>query len=126
MSALGQRSGKAKFVSVRVGDGEIALTPNGVAWCGIGLVSGSDDPRMHRVNVLDVEDRPPPPGPLPVVRLGGQIEIARTSTKAAESSIRSTVEEIEAKGGVEPYGASHVMGGESQRRDAFDHCFRWP
>src|ERR1700731_2981531 len=77
-----QRPGETEFVAVGVNQVEEALTPFGVAGHGSWLVSRSERTVVKCVNIGNVEDYPPPPGPAPLGRLGDEVEIARPSSKA--------------------------------------------
>src|SRR3979411_1558039 len=79
-----QRPGETKFVAVGVNEVEEALTPFGSAGHGSWLVSRCECTVVKCVNIGNVEDYPPPPGPAPLVRLGDEVEIARPCSKAGE------------------------------------------
>src|ERR1700675_168567 len=79
-----QRPSETEFVAVRVIEVEEALTPFGIAGHGSRLVSRGERTVVKCVNIGNVEDYPPPPGPAPLGRLGDEIEIARPCSKAGE------------------------------------------
>jgi hypothetical protein len=79
-----QRPNETEFVAVGVNEVEEALTPFGIAGHGSWLVSRSKRTVVKYVNISNVKDYPPPPGPAPLGRLGDEIEIARPCPKAGE------------------------------------------
>ena len=79
-----QRPSETEFVAVGVDQVEEALTPFGVAGHGSWLESRYERTVVKCVNIRNVEDYPPPPGPAPLGRLGDEVEIARPSSKACE------------------------------------------
>src|SRR5712671_4421564 len=79
-----QRPGETKFVAVGVIEVEEALTPFGIAGHGSWLVSRHERTVVKCVNIGNVEDYPPPPGPAPLGRLGDKVKIARPCSKAGE------------------------------------------
>src|ERR1700688_688386 len=79
-----QRPSEAEFVAVGVSQMEEALTPFGVAGRGSWLVSRCECTVVKCVNIGNVEDYPAPPRPAPLVRLGDEVEIARSCSKAGE------------------------------------------
>jgi hypothetical protein len=68
-----------------------------------------------------MKDDATPPSPLPVFGLRGDIQITGAGAKTGEGRVFSAVNKIEAQHGVEPHGAGHVMRGQGDRTDAFDH-----
>src|SRR5258708_10087432 len=80
----GQRPGETEFVAVGVIEVEEALTPFGIAGHGSWQVSRCERTVVKCVNIGNVEDYPPPPGPAPLGRLGDEVEIARPCSKAGE------------------------------------------
>src|ERR1700716_2074620 len=79
-----QRASETGFVGVGVDQVEEALTPFGVVGHGSRLVSRCERTVVKCVNIGNVEDHPPPPGPAPLGRLGDKIEIARPCSKVGE------------------------------------------
>jgi hypothetical protein len=79
-----QRLSEAEFVAVGVIEVEEALTPFGIAGNGSWLVPRCERTVVKCVNIGNVDDYPPPPGPAPLGRLGDEIEIARPCSKAGE------------------------------------------
>src|SRR5258708_38012255 len=65
-----QRPGGTEFVAVGVIEVEEALTPFGIAGHGSWQGSRIERPAAKCVNIGHVEDYPPPPGPVPLRRLG--------------------------------------------------------
>jgi hypothetical protein len=63
---------------------EEALTPFGIVGHGNWLVSRCKCAVVKCVNIGNVEDYPPPPGPAPFGGLGDEVEIARPCSKAGE------------------------------------------
>src|SRR6266852_9957025 len=79
-----QRPSETEFVAVGVIEVEEALTPFGIPGHGSWLVSRCECTVVKCVNIGNVEDYPPPPGPAPLGRLGDEVEIARSCSKARE------------------------------------------
>jgi hypothetical protein len=79
-----QRPSETEFMAVGVDQVEEALTPFGVAGYGSWLESRYERTVVKCVNIGNVEDYPPPPGPAPLGRLGDEVEIARPGSKAGE------------------------------------------
>jgi len=53
-------SRETQVVAARVGDSEHPLSPVGVTGCVTRTQSSSDRPRVQSVDIVDVEDDPPP------------------------------------------------------------------
>jgi len=79
-----RRSSETEFVTVGVNQVEEPLTPFGVAGHGSWLVSRCERTVVKGVNIGNVEDYPPLPGPAPLCRLGDEVKVARPSSKAGE------------------------------------------
>ena len=79
-----QRPSETEFVAVGVNQVEEALTPFGIAGRGRGLAPRYERTVVKCVNIGNVEDYAPPPGPPPVGRLGDEVKIARPCLKAGE------------------------------------------
>ena len=63
---------------------EEAFTPFGVARRSSWLASRCERTAVEFINIGDVEDYAPPPGPAPPGRLGDEVKIARPCSKANE------------------------------------------
>ncbi len=116
-----QRLGKTELVAVRVGQMEEALAPFGIARRGVRTVAGRDHAGVQRIDVGMVEDDTPPPGPVSFSGLGDEVEIAHSRPKAGERGVPSTVKHLEAQHAIETHCARHVVSGERNRTDAFNH-----
>src|SRR6516164_160231 len=68
-----------------------------------------------------VEDDTSPPGPRSLGRLGDQIEIAPSSPKARKRGLVAAVKQLKSQHAIEADRARHVVGGEGDGTDAFDH-----
>src|SRR5258705_8575307 len=79
-----QRPSETEFVAIGVNQVEEALTPFSIAGHGSRLVARCERAVVKCVNIGNVEDYPPPPGPAPLGRLGDKVEIARSCSKAGE------------------------------------------
>ena len=79
-----QRSSETEFVPVGVNQVEEALTPFGITRFCCWLVSCCQRTVVKCVNIGNVENYPPPPGPAPLGRLGDKVKIARPCSKAGE------------------------------------------
>src|ERR1700724_3331768 len=89
-----QRPSETEFVAVGVNQVEEALTPLGIAGHGSWLVSRCERTVVKCVNIGNVEDYPPPPGPAPLGRLGDEIEIARPCSKAGECRLFAAMQKL--------------------------------
>jgi hypothetical protein len=58
---------------------EVALAPLGVARRRLRVQARGERARVHRVDVVHVEDETAPPGPAPLRRLGDEIEVLATT-----------------------------------------------
>src|SRR6185312_11740343 len=84
-------------------------------------MAGSKRALVERIDVIDVEDDAPPPGPALFIVRHNQVEIATSCAKAGERGRFATVQDFEPKRRIEPHGATHVVGGKRDCADAFDH-----
>src|SRR3978361_2120907 len=100
---------------------EVALTPGSIAWGSVGLIAGGNNPSVHGVDISDMENRPSPPGPVPCVGLGRQVQIAWPSAETHETGVLTAINELEAECSIEAHGAPHVVCGQRDGRDTFDH-----
>src|SRR5262249_23228811 len=116
-----QRLGEAELVTIRVGQVEEALAPFGIARRRVRTVARRHDAGMQRVDVGMVEDDASPPRPRPLGRLRDQIEIARSGPKARKRGVGAAVDHIEPQHAIEADRARHVVGGERDGADVFDH-----
>src|SRR5712675_2257514 len=116
-----QRPSETEFVAVGVNEVEEALTPFGVLGRGSWLVSRCERTVVKCVDIGNVEDYPPPPGPAPLVRLGDEVEIARSCSKAGERRIFAAMQDLKPQRAVESDGSRHFVGAECNRADSLDH-----
>ena len=82
-----QGPGETEFVPVGVGDVEVALAPAASRGAVLGWYPAASARCVQRVHVGVVEDRAAPPGPLPLRRLGGEIEVTRARAEAGEAAL---------------------------------------
>jgi hypothetical protein len=113
-------------MAIDVAEMEVALTPFGIARHGRGLPACGNRAVIKRVDIVDIEDDTPPPGPILVLRLGDQVEIACAGTKAGEGSGLAAIQNIESQRAVEVDGARHFVGGKCDGADPFDHDANLP
>src|SRR6516225_5220151 len=116
-----QWSSKSQFVTVGIGQVEKPLAPFGVARRGIRRVAGGDKTGIERVEVRYVEYQSAPPGPLALGRLGDQVDEIAAGAKTAKCRILTAKPQFKPKQAVKPDGAAHVVRGERDGVDAFDH-----
>src|SRR6266436_641228 len=93
----------------------------GISKMQTGAIAGRDHARMKGVDVGMVEDDASPPGPRSLGGLGNQIEIARSSPKARKRRVVAAVDHLKSQHAIEADRARHVVGGERDGTDAFDH-----
>ena len=118
-----ERTRKAKFMAVRISDVEVTFAPFRVSGFCIGFKSFGDGVMVKRVHVGDVEDGTTPPRPLAIDRLGREVEIAGADAEAGELVLGATVSHVEAKGLIKTYRLLHVVGGQGDSIDGFNHGF---
>src|SRR5712691_3957417 len=123
-SDLLQWPGEAELVTIRIGQVEEPLTPFGVARGAVRTVAGRDHAGMQGVDVGMVEDDTSPPRPIPLGRLGDEIDVAGSSPKARKSGVITTVNDLKSQHAIEADGARHIMGGQRDGADALDHVYR--
>ena len=75
---------ETKFVTVGVNQVEETLSPLGVAGRGSWLAPRRECTFVKSINIGDVKDHTPPPGPAPLSRLGDEVEIAHARSKSGE------------------------------------------
>src|ERR1700732_2926660 len=100
---------------------EEALTPLGIAGHGSWLVSRCERTVVKCVNIGNVEDYPPPPGPAPLGRLADHVVIARPASKAGESRLFAAMQKLKPQRAVESDSSRHFVGAQCDRADPFDH-----
>ena len=116
-----ERTRKAKFVAVRIGDVEVTFAPFCVSGLCVGFKSFGDGVTIKRVHVGDVEDGTTPPRPLAIDGLGREVEIAGADAEAGERVLGATVSHVEAKGSIKTYRLLHVMGSQGDSTYGFNH-----
>ena len=118
-----EQTRKAKFMAVRISDVEVTFAPFRVSGFGVGFKSFGDGVMVKRVHVGDVEDGTTPPRPLAIDGLGREVEIAGADAEAGECVLGPAVSHIEAKGLIKTYRLFHVVGGQGDSIDGFNHGF---
>jgi hypothetical protein len=79
-----QRPRETELVSVGINQMEEALTPLSIPRLANRLVSRCAHAVVKTVNIGNIEDCSPPPGPAPLSRLGNDVKITRPGPKARE------------------------------------------
>src|SRR5437868_2999293 len=79
-----QRPGETELVAVGIDQVEEALAPFGVAGRRRWPAARGERAVVKFIDIGDVEDDAPPPGPAPAGGLGNEVEIARPGSKAGE------------------------------------------
>src|SRR6516225_9989877 len=118
--------GDAAFTSFRAGTSYLNLIAQPAertwSWWGRVIFYHSDVDALHaRVDVGMVEDDASPPRPRSLGRLRDQIEVARSSPKARKRGVVTAVDHVKSQHAIEADRARHVVGGERDGADAFDH-----
>ena len=117
-----ERAREAQLMSVRVGQVEIALAPGRVARGGFRRESGRDDPRMHRVDIADMEDHPAPEIHFPGAFIRDQVQgLAGGYAECGERAPAPAEFAGKAERFIEAHRAVHVGGGEGEGVHLFDH-----
>ena len=116
-----ERTGKAKFVAVRISDVEVTFAPFRVSGFCVGFKSFGDGVTVKRVHVSDVEDGTTPPRPLAIDWLGSEVEIAGADAEAGELVLGATASHVEAKSLIKTYRLLHVVGGQGDSTYGFNH-----
>src|SRR3954467_11560362 len=100
---------------------EVALAPFGIAGGRRWREPCSTRARVEAVHIGHIEDDPSPPGPLPLCRLGDQVEIARSSAEAGERGSFTAVQDLKPERLIEADRTAHIVGGEGDRAQSLDH-----
>ena len=108
-------------MTIRVGEVEEPFAPFGILRCRVWTVAGRNHARMERVNVGMVEDNTSPPRPISLGRLGDEIEIICSSSKARKRCVITTMNDLKSQRAIEADGARHIVGSQRDRTDALDH-----
>src|SRR6266850_1096160 len=116
-----QRPSEAELVAVGIGQVEEPLTPFGIARRGVRVATGRYQAGIQPVDVGNVEDQAPPPGPLAFGRLKDQVEKIRPGAKTGELRLFTAIEHLKSQHAVKPDGSAHVMCGEGYGADVVDH-----
>ena len=102
-------------MTVRVGQVEEPLAPLGVERCRVWSVAGRDHVSMEGINVRVVKDNTSPPGPIPLDRLGDEIEITCSSSKARKRCVLATINDLKSQHAIETNSTKHIVGGQHHR-----------
>src|SRR5215469_5892822 len=121
MRSRSQRSSKAQLVPVGVSQVEEAFAPLGVARRGVGRAAGRDEMGMKRIDIGYVEYQSSPPRPVALGRLDDQVDEIAAGAKTAEPRVLTAIQQLEPQHPVKPNSPLHVVGGERNGADAFDH-----
>src|SRR5258708_23233675 len=100
---------------------EVALSPFGIAGHGSWLVSCCERTVVKCINIGDVEDYAPPPGPAPLGRLGNEVKIAPPYSKAGEGRLFVAIQDLKPQRAVESDSSWHFVGAQCDRADPLDH-----
>src|SRR6476661_128654 len=118
---LSQWPSEAKFVTIRVRQVEEPFPPFTIARCRVWTVAGRDHARMEGINVGMVEDNASPPRPISLGRLGDEIEVVGSSTKARKRCVVTTINDLKSQYAIKAHGARHIVSGQRDGTDALDH-----
>src|SRR3954454_19972856 len=89
-----QRPREAEFVTIWIGQVEVALAPFGIAGRRRWREPCCMRTRIEAIHIGDIEDHALPPGPVPLCRLGNQVQIARPSAEAGERGCFTAVQDL--------------------------------
>jgi hypothetical protein len=124
-SRRGQRAqwpSEAQFVAIRIGHVKEPLAPLGIARCRVRSITRCDHTRIEAVDIGMVKDDTSPPGPLSFCRLCHEIEETVSSPKACKCGVITATNDFKSQHAVKVDGARHIVRGERDGTDAFDHC----
>src|SRR4051794_5536628 len=116
-----QRPREAEFVTIWIGQVEVALAPFGIAGRRRGREPCCMRALIEAIHVGHIEDDASPPGPLPLCRLGDQVQIARSSAKAGERGCFAAEQDLKPERLIEVDSPAHVVGGECDRAQSLNH-----
>src|SRR5258708_2418156 len=100
---------------------EVALSPFGIAGHGSWLVSCCERTVVKCINIGDVEDYAPPPGPAPLGRLGNEVKIAHPYSKAGEGRLFVAMQDLKPQPAVKSDSSWHFVGAQCDGADPLDH-----
>ena len=114
-----QGAGKAEFMSIRVKDVKISLSPGSIDWIGVALQSMAHQLGMEFIHVVHVKDDPSPPANRLVG--GNKVEVAATNSKARKTGAFAAIQHIQSyQVSIEDHGASHVFNREGNSADTLN------
>src|SRR6516225_4561514 len=106
---------------VGVGQVKEAFAPLGVTRRGVGRAAGGDETGIELIDIGYVEYQSSPPGPAALGRLDDQVDEIAASAKTAERRVLAAIQQFKLQHPVKPDGPPHVVCGEGDGADAFDH-----
>jgi hypothetical protein len=90
--------------------------------CRVRSIAGRDHARIEAVDVGMIEDDTPPPGPLSLGWSCDEIEKAGSSPKACKRRVITAMDDGESQHAVKSNGTRHIVRGQRDGPDAFNHC----
>ena len=112
--------GRRELMPVPISDVEVPLAPLRVSRLGVWYDPGIKRAHVCRVNVLDVDDDPPPPGPGFLRIDGHEVYIPLAYLKAREARVEAAVTKAKAERQVELDGCRHVVCPKGDCADRVD------
>src|SRR3954447_14008770 len=112
---------EAEFVTIGIGQVEVALAPFGIAGSRRGREPCRTRARIEAIHIGHIEDDTSPPGPLSLYRLGDQVQIARSSAEAGERGCFTPEQELKPERLIEADSSAHVVSGEGDGAQSLDH-----
>src|SRR3954464_8555396 len=100
---------------------EVALAPFGIAGGRRWREPCSKRALREAIHIGDIEDHAAPPGPLPLCRLGDQVQVARSSAEAGERGCFTSIQDLKPKRLIEADCSAHIVSGECDRAQSLDH-----
>jgi hypothetical protein len=112
---------EAEFVTIWIGQVEVALAPLGIAGSRRWRKPCRTRALIEAIQIGHIRRSRVPTGPLPLCRLSDQVQMARSSSQAGERGCFTAIQDLKPERLVEPDRSGHVVGGECNGAQSLDH-----